>query len=436
MLKIANQRQDTLVSGKNNRYLAALFQSFFMAKKYLSSLLMLWLLLMVTASVFAQPLWTINLLDSSKRSKKFEERKLGSEKMAEKKFTVVRHIFQNNYTHYNYYYNAHNKINFVVDRAKAIQKDDFTKLLPYYPFTLENTASQKTELDSVINKATAGILLHDLRNDWVDNMYLLMGEAYFYKKQFDSAAATFQFINYNLFPRKKDEEDNRIVGTRDASTNGSLSIANKEKRNLLQKLTAEPPSRNDALIWMTRTLVEQNEYGEAAALINTLQQDPNLPQRLADDLAEINAYWFYKQNMYDSAAGYVKKSLTNYKTKQDLARAEFLLAQLYEMDHQFEKAGLFYSNASQHTTNPLMDIYAQLNSAKMMKGTSAKELQLSIDNLVHLAKKISLNLTATSFFMPPATLPFKNQILPKLFFTTIKVCNLMPLIKALKIMLF
>ena len=36
-----------------------------------------------------------------------------------------------------------------------------------FPFTLihlDNTASQKTELDSVIYKATAGILLHDLRS--------------------------------------------------------------------------------------------------------------------------------------------------------------------------------------------------------------------------------------------------------------------------------
>ena len=229
-----------------------------MQKKILLQLLILSVAFSYVNRVFAQPAWTINLLDSSKRSKKFEEQKLGSEKMADKKFTVVRHIFQNNYTHYNYFYNANNKINAVIERAKAAQKDDYTKLLNYYPYSLENTATQKIELDSVIYKATAGILLHDLRNDWVDNMYLLMGQAYFLRKDFDSAAATFQFINYNLFPRKKDEDASRVVGTRDASSSGNLSIANEEKRNILQKLTAEPPSRNDALIWMIHTLIEQN----------------------------------------------------------------------------------------------------------------------------------------------------------------------------------
>ncbi len=358
-----------------------------MHKSIRLQLFLLSVLFTCAGSVFAQPAWTFNLLDSSKRSKKFEERKLGSEKMAEKKFTVIRHVFQNNYTHYNYYYNAHNKINAVIERAKTAQKDDYTKLLTYYPYSLENTALQKTELDSVIYKATAGILLHDLRNDWIDNMYLLIGQAYFFRKDFDSAAATFQFINYNLFPRKKDEDDNRIVGTRDASSSGNLSIANKEKRNILQKLTAEPPSRNDALIWMIHTLIEQDELSEASALISTLQHDPNLPQRLLNDLAQVNAYWFFKQNIYDSAASHLENAISNASTIQDQARSEFLLAQLYEITHQFDKATLFYNRASKHTTDPLMDIYAQLNNAKMMKGTDSVELKKSIDNLVHMAKK-------------------------------------------------
>jgi tetratricopeptide (TPR) repeat protein len=358
-----------------------------MPKRILLPLLLSCVLFTFVNSAFAQPAWTINLLDSSKRSKKFEERKLGSEKLAEKKFTVVRHIFQNNYTHYNYFYNANNKINAVIEKAKAAQKDDYNKLLSYYPYSLENTALQKTELDSVIYKATAGILLHDLRNDWIDNMYLLMGQAYFFRKDFDSAGATFQFINYNLFPRKKNEDDNRIVGTSDASSSGSLSIANKEKRNFLQKLTAQPPSRNDALIWMIRTLIEEDESGEAASLINTLQHDANLPKRLENDLAEVNAYWFYKQNIYDSAAAHLEQALSNAATKQDQARAEYLLAQLYELTHQYDKATVYYNKASIHTTDPLMDIYAQLNNAKMMKGTDPKELDKSIANLLRMAKK-------------------------------------------------
>lgn len=349
--------------------------------------LLMTVLLALPQIATAQPAWTIDLLGKEKKPEQFEERKLGSEKMAEKKFTKVRRFFQNTYTHYNYFYNANNKINGVLERAKAAQADDYSTLLPYFPYSLANTAAQTTELDSVIYKATAGILLHDLRNDWIDNMYLLMGKAYFLKKEFDSAAATFQFINYNLFPRKKDEDDSRIVGTRDDAAGNSISIANKEKRNFVQKIVSKPPSRNDALVWLALTLTEQGEMGEAAGLINTLQNDPNLPPRLHDDLNDVTAYWFYKQNIFDSTVVYMENALSNAENKQDLARAEFLLAQLYERIGNFEKASLYYNKASAHTTLALMDIYAQLNNAKMRRSDNEKELDRGISNLTHLARK-------------------------------------------------
>lgn len=346
------------------------------------------LLTLLAAPATAQPpSWTIDLLNNEKKPEQFAERKLGSERMAEKKFNLYRRVVQNTFTHFNYYYNANNKINLVLERAKNDQQDDYAKLLSYYPYTLEATAAQKTELDSVILKATAGILLHDLRNDWIDNMYLLLGKAYFLRKDFDTAAATFQFINYNLFPRKKNEDGNRVVGTTDEAAGNRISIANKEKQNFLQKLAAQPPSRNDALVWLARTLIEQDEMGDAASLIHTLQNDPNLPRRLLDDLNDVNGYWFFKQGIYDSAAVYLEKGLTSAANKQDQARAEFLLGQLYERSRQFEKATRYYNLSSVHTTNALMDIHAQMNNAKMRKGTNPEELDNGINNLLKLGKK-------------------------------------------------
>ena len=338
--------------------------------------------------VSAQPAWTIDLLNKTEQKpEKFENRKLGSERMAEKKFTIVRRFFQNTYTHYNYFFNASNKINRVIERAKAEQRNDYSKLLPFYPYSLDQTKAQSIELDSVIFKSTAGILLHDLRSNWVDNMYLLMGQAYFLRKDFDSAVATFQFINYNLYPRKKGEEDDQIVGTNYNAKNQQVSIANSEKRNLVNRLTSRPPSRNDALLWLARTLIEQEEMGEAIGLINTLQQDPNLPKRLRNDLDEIHAYWFFRQGMYDSSANYLAKALSNSATKQDRSRSEFLLGQLYSMQGKYDLATEYYEKASKHTVDPLLDIYARLNSATLLKGTNPKEMDKSIDNLVKMARR-------------------------------------------------
>lgn len=353
-----------------------------MLKRTINPLFIFLILSGFSIPVFAQPTWTLDPFGKEKKPEKFENRKLGSEKTADKKFTVPRNFYQNSVTHYNYYFNANNRVNTVVDRAKLSLKDDYSNMLAFYPYTLESTSSQKTELDSVIYTSTAGILLHDLRNDWIDNMYMLIGKAYYFRKDFDSALMTFQFINYNLFPRKrKNDDDDRIVGSE------SISIANKEKRNILQKLTAIPPSRNDAILWLARTLIEQNEFAESGGLINTLQVDPNLPKRLRNDLAEVNAYWFFKQGNYDSSAAYLEKALSVADNKQDQSRSEFLLAQLYEKNGQFDKASSYYGKASKHTVDPLMDIHARLNDAKMLRGGNPKELDKAISNLAKMGKR-------------------------------------------------
>ncbi len=338
----------------------------------------------------AQPTWTINPFGKEKKPEKYEEKKLASEKTGDKKFKGVRKFLQNNTSHYNFYFNANNKLNHVIERAKLSNKDDYANILSFYPYSLDNTASQKSELDSVIYKSTAGILLHDLRSEWVDNFYMLIGKSYFLKKDFDSAALTFQFINYNLFPRtKKDDGYNKIVGSNEGMAGaGSVSIADKEKRNIVQKIFTQPASRNDVLIWQIRTFTEQKEYGDAAGLISILQNDKNLPARLKNDLEEVTSYWFFSQNNFDSSAVHLQKALSNADTKDDKSRWEYLLAQMFEVTGKFDEASEYYLKAAHQTSNPILDIYARLSEAKMLRNTgNFKELDNTILNLLKMAKK-------------------------------------------------
>jgi hypothetical protein len=130
---------------------------------------------------------------------------LKSELTPDKKINPVKRMKENIVAHYNFYFNANNKLQDVLNSAKKAHKDSFNRPLAFYNYTLDQTAAQKQELDSVIHKSNNGILLHDLRNDWVDDLYLLMGQAYYYQKKFDSAYDVFQYINYTFQPRTKDE---------------------------------------------------------------------------------------------------------------------------------------------------------------------------------------------------------------------------------------
>src|SRR5687768_13118103 len=84
------------------------------------------------------------------KPKPYENRELRAEKTGDKKLKLHKRIFQNTFTHYNYFFNANIKLNEVLNRAKSAHRDDYSNLLPFYNFDLKNTAGDKSELDSVI----------------------------------------------------------------------------------------------------------------------------------------------------------------------------------------------------------------------------------------------------------------------------------------------
>src|SRR5262245_33139564 len=102
-----------------------------------------------------------------KKPDQFDDRVLASEKSDSRKFTLPRRVTQNAFTHYNYFYNAKNKLTQILEDAKAMHFDDYTQLLSFYNYSLDETSQNKEQLDSVIYKASTGIVLHDLRNAWI-----------------------------------------------------------------------------------------------------------------------------------------------------------------------------------------------------------------------------------------------------------------------------
>jgi len=290
------------------------------------------------------------------KPKAYENRKLASELTPDKKINPIKRVKENVVSHYNFYFNANRKINAVVASAKQAHKDTFTRLLPFYNYSLDQTASQQSELDSVVIKTNNGILLHDLRNDWVDDMYFLMGQSYYYQKKFDSAYDVFQYINYNFQPRKKDEIGfEKSIGS-NANENGNVfNISTKES-----SLTTHRPIRNDALLWIIKTLIAQGNDDDARGLIETLYKDPQFPDRLKAELAETKANWFYNQGISDSAAVYLEKSLGVCSNNDEKARRHFLIAQLYIEKKQNEKADGHFEKAVALTTDPVLEAYARI----------------------------------------------------------------------------
>ncbi len=320
---------------------------------------------------------------------RFENRTLASETSNNgKKFKKSRRFIQNTITHYNYWFNANEKLKMIVARAKLGYHEDYSKLISFYNYSLDATAAQRRDLDSVIYKCTMGILIHDTRNDWIDNLYLLVGETYYYKKDFDSAYISLQFLNWAFAPRDKDayylpigSNENEVQG------NNASVVSTKENPNILQKAFSVPPSRNDGLIWKIRNYIAQDKYAEASALIQILLHDPQFPPRLTASLNEVRALWYYQQGISDSAAIFLEKALPAADSREEQARWEYLIGQLYEKDSNNYMAKTFFERCVSHTYNPILDVYARLNAIRQNKDASQDYITKNIAALVKMAHR-------------------------------------------------
>ena len=341
----------------------------------LSLLVVLWF-----PEAYGQPVLPSDL----KKPKKYENRKLGAEKSAEKKFKGPRKFIQNTVTHYNWYFNANNKLNEILERAKLAHKEDYAQLLPFYNYSLQTTSTDK-ELDSVIYKTNTGILTHDLRNAWIDNLYMLMGVAFYLRNNLDSAYLTFQYINYAFSKKEKDGYDIPI-GSNATEGNNVLSVSTKENNSLVTRALTTPPSRNEAFIWQIRTYLARDMLPEAVALIQTLKNDPLFPHRLDTDLNEMQALYFYLQDNYDSSAYYLERSLDNAADRQEASRWEYLIGQLYELAKKPQQAVEFFDRARKRTLDPVLEVYAILNSIRQNKGDSVA-IKKNIDELRKMGRR-------------------------------------------------
>jgi len=99
----------------------------------------------------------------------------------------------------------------------------------------------------------------------------------------------------------------------------------------MEKMTTNPPRRNESLLWRIRTYLEQNQTAEASALIQILRIDPNFPKRLEPQLHEMMAYQYYRENNADSAAWHLSSALNQAPDSKEKARWQFLIGQLYQL---------------------------------------------------------------------------------------------------------
>jgi TolA-binding protein len=124
-------------------------------------------------------------------------------------------------------------------RATEVKLEDqyvenYNLLLPLYPATQPDPAGAKSDLETVVKKAATGIGLHTVGN-WTDDNYLLMGEAQYYKRDYETAEATFEYIRNELNPKSKNKSKIKTVKKKGKGKKSSASSGKKKKSSASKK---------------------------------------------------------------------------------------------------------------------------------------------------------------------------------------------------------
>ncbi len=264
-----------------------------------------------------------------------------------KKNTFTRRVYHNLTSHYNGYFNGKEALKDARNELARIALDNYSVILPVVNYgSKENVQAITPNLDRAISKASMVISRHSiyLKNveyiRWIDDSYLLMGKAQFYKQDYKTAYYTFEFIT-------KRYKNNDI--------------------------------RHDAQLWMAKCLIQTAEYSSAQSLLDDLQNKldrKKAPSYLNRDLALTYAEFYIQQHNYPPAEEYLLMSLKYPHQKALKARLHFILGQVQQRRGDLARASASYMKVIR--TNPGYELVfnAKINLARCYDASSGNSREI------------------------------------------------------------
>lgn len=303
-------------------------------------------------------------LDQLALELKFQKKReaWSNKQMLKKRWGFPRSVIQNTFTRYNYYFNANRKMEEAQANMRRLAKDDYEQPIPLYSFNPDrDSATLKPDMDSIIQHASLGIQIHDPRTKWGDDLYLLMGQAYYYMGNYEQAIASFQYIvgsrqqekkakaKKQNKPQKRGVETNKLVDKTATGFSGFL---------------AHDPANNDALLWLVRTYTQTGNFELSESILDLLQSEPQLPEEMKRRMAEQYAFLALRKNNANTATEQLTLVSADKSAGATLrTRAAFLNGQLLQQAGHPSEAVPQYQTVIDLHPNLEMNFYARRNIA-------------------------------------------------------------------------
>jgi hypothetical protein len=320
---------------------------------------------------------------------KKKHKEYSNEKMLKKRWSLPRQFVQNNFTRYNYYYNINRKMEEAMQNMQRARKDNYDSLLALYPFNPDrDSALLANDMDSLIQKASVGIQIHDPRTKWGDDLYLLLGQAYFYKGNYNEASASFRYV---LSLRDKKNKDYLKNNSSTGNTKKQLSIAQADKKGMLDFLKHRSV-HNEAILWLAHTYTQMKQEGNAESVLDLVAADPNFPDNLKGKLALEKAFIALHEKDLKTAADQLAIVMKDDNIPDwQRMRAAYIAGQIYQDRSEYEASAKSFQQVIDLHPKLDMDFYARKNMAfsQMNTNVGQEEALASFKKVLNDSKYIT-----------------------------------------------
>lgn len=316
-----------------------------------------------------------------------------NEKMLKKSWSVPRRVLQNTYTRFNYYFNADKKMDEALENMQRMSKENYDSLLALFPFDPDRDSSKlAADMDSIIRKASVGIQIHDPRTKWADDLYLLLGQAYYYRGNYKEAAAAFRYI-IAMNQQRKLEEQKKAAAKKKKTVDKDVSVLQQDKKGALDFMKHRSVN-NEAILWLARTYTENRKENDAESILDLIETDKNFTDDLKGRIALEKAYLNLSRNQYPAASeNLVLVVADDHLPDWIRTRAAYLNGQLLYEDGKYADAASHFQQVVDFKPRIEMDFYARKNLAYSLikQGGTQEEATASLRRMLNDGKYVQYN---------------------------------------------
>ena len=261
-------------------------------------------------------------------------------------------------THYNVYFNGKESLKEGERKIEEGIQENYSLLLPVFEYQDASARAMAfSNMDRTLEKAIKAVKIHSITrkpkrkknnqsekykefrkkkeyNNWIDDCYLLIGKAHFYKGEYHVSEKAFQFI-------MREYPDSELIP--------------------------------EAKLWMARSLIDRGKFIAGGEILDRLYNEDNLSKDFLLQISALRADQLIRQQEYEDAIPELEQSISLAKNKHKKARFYYLLAQLYQNTGNHGAASQAFQELIDLNSNYEMTFNAKISRALSYTGNENGE---------------------------------------------------------------